>query len=211
MSRHGIEGTILRRLKEETQRLHSQLESRLNLEHRLHSADAYCQLLGAFFGFYKPLEESLMRLQDQSFLGLDISERRKVGWLQQDLKQLGVAADLLPCCDDLPSVVSTADCLGCLYVVEGATLGGQIIKRMLREHLSITPKSGGAFFASYGDRVGQMWLQFGKAVSDYAAIHPTSQDAIVASAQETFEKLDRWFAQTLEASNSICQTGNDGQ
>jgi heme oxygenase len=49
--------------------------------------------------------------------------------------------------------------VGCLYVLEGATLGGQFISRHLAT-LGIGPANGGLFFHGYGAKTGEMWKSF---------------------------------------------------
>jgi heme oxygenase len=51
--------------------------------------------------------------------------------LLDDLQALGCTPSLerLPMCAQLPVIDSSAACLGVLYVLEGATLGGQILRR----------------------------------------------------------------------------------
>jgi heme oxygenase len=103
----------------------------------------------------------------------------------------------LPQATDLPDISSAATGFGCLYVLEGATLGSQIIKRLLLQHLAISSENGGAFFNAYGDRVGDMWQVFRETVSQFSVAHPQTDDAIIKSAQETFVKLDAWFMRRL--------------
>lgn len=81
--------------------------------------------------------------------------------------------------------------LGCLYVIEGATLGGQVITRHLLATHGITPETGGAFFAGYGAETGPHWQAFGAMIT--AAERFGAADEIVASANRTFETLDRWL------------------
>jgi heme oxygenase len=87
---------------------------------------------------------------------------------------------------------TTAQLFGCLYVLEGATLGGQIITRHLHASLGLTPETGAAFFAGYGARTGSRWKEFGTHLSAFA-LQSGSGDAIVASANSTFETLDLWL------------------
>ena len=82
--------------------------------------------------------------------------------------------------------------LGCLYVIEGATLGGQVITRHLEKNLGITPESGGAFFAGYGAETGARWKEF-CALLTAAAERVSGEDEIVASANDTFATLGRWL------------------
>jgi heme oxygenase len=79
-----------------------------------------------------------------------------------------------------------------MYVLEGATLGGQLMARAAQQHLGISVASGGAFFFSYGPDLGHMWKSFGTLVQDYATSDPIA-NTIVAAACDTFETLDRWL------------------
>ena len=99
----------------------------------------------------------------------------------------------LPVCSTLPRVATFADALGCLYVLEGSTLGGQFIRREVAARLGLTPDRGCAFFAGYGERTGAMWKAFGAAVTAHADARPEDRDVIVAAAVETFTRLDEWF------------------
>jgi heme oxygenase (biliverdin-IX-beta and delta-forming) len=105
---------------------------------------------------------------------------------------LGVGAEeiaRIPQCAELPELVTIPQVLGCLYVIEGATLGGQIITRHLQANLGITPETGGAFFAGYGVENGARWQAFGAMITA-AAERFGGEDEIVASANRTFETLD---------------------
>lgn len=184
--------TILERLKSETRELHEQLERRVDIPRRLQNRDAYRELLSAFYGFYAPLERELEKF-DWAALGLDWRQRQKTGLLETDLHALGVKPATLPICNSLPLLHDPAEALGCLYVMEGATLGGQIIQKELATRLQIEAATGGAFFRSYGDRVGAMWAEFRQAVVRSAESTQT-QDAVVAAAGDTFQKLDDWLA-----------------
>jgi heme oxygenase len=80
-----------------------------------------------------------------------------------------------------------ADWLGATYVVEGATLSGQVIVKALSADLNLTPGAGLAFFSSYDAEVGRMWRE----TRDKLAAHADARsgDLIVASALTTFERI----------------------
>jgi len=186
---------ILRRLRNETSERHAGLEQRLPvIEPRL-SRDNYRAILEGFFGYYAPLEVPLCASNVWADLPFDFASRRKVPRLEKDLVALGKTAEeltRLPRCAELPALDSIPRVLGCLYVIEGATLGGQVITRHLRANLAITPETGGAFFAGYGAATGARWQAFGAMIT-VAAERFGGQDEIVASANHTFETLDRWL------------------
>ena len=50
--------------------------------------------------------------------------------------------------------------MGCLYVLEGATLGGVVIRRHPEQKLRLGPDNGAAFFHAYGPDTGRRWREF---------------------------------------------------
>ncbi|MCW1913160.1 biliverdin-producing heme oxygenase [Luteolibacter sp. GHJ8] len=185
---------ILKRLRHETRELHMALEERLPLLSPELSVGDYRALLRRFHGYYAPLEEGLVKAGRWREIGLDCPERLKVGALERDLAVLGddsarIAA--LPRCANLPEVESLAGSLGCFYVIEGATLGGQIISRHLLQNLNLTPETGCAFFSGYGAETGSRWKAFGEILTN--ATREGDGDAIVASANRTFSTLSEWL------------------
>lgn len=186
---------ILLRLKQATQTRHAALESRSVLLSPSLSRTAYRHCLRRFFGYYAPLELLLLGGNRWSDAGLAHTAWQKAPLLAQDLLTLGDTPDQLsqaPQCQSLPDLSTVARVLGCLYVIEGATLGGQIVTRHLSTSLAITPHSGGAFFRGYGEHTGSRWKSFGTHLTAFA-LRSGCDDEIVASANETFETLDRWL------------------
>jgi heme oxygenase len=186
--------SILKRLRSETSERHTALERRLPLMDPRLSRDGYQSIIEAFFGYYAPLEVQLSGASVWAELEFDFAARRKVPELEKDLVVFGrTAAELtrLPKCAELPKLETIAQVLGCLYVIEGSTLGGQIITRHLQANLGITPETGGAFFAGYGAETGARWQAFGAMITEAARF--CGADEIVASANRTFETLELWL------------------
>ena len=135
---------ILQRLREETSRNHSAIESQMPVRDPSMSRETYCQLLTRFWGYYAPLE-GLLRAEieiywpDQEYI---CSERAKVPHLEKDLQALGESRELLERCTNLPQLKTPDQVLGCLYVIEGATLGGKIISKHLLANLGLGPGLG---------------------------------------------------------------------
>jgi heme oxygenase len=190
------QGRILRVLKDATAERHEAVERRVDIEGRLGSTSDYADLLARFYGFYAPLESALARAGDYDSLGIDFDERRKTGRLARDLAALGRDPAAVPLCPDPPTVESVAQALGTMYVLEGATLGGRVITRMVESRLGLTPERGCAFFSSYGDRVGAMWNAFRAALTNFAT--PQTESEVVAAATRTFDALDGWLAAGTE-------------
>ncbi len=185
---------ILSRLRAETRAEHEAIEADLDLTGGGLTRDRYRRILERFYGFYAPLEHAIRAVGGWADRDLELDARRKGPLLEADLRTLGVdAPTALPLCDDLPPHVTPADCFGCLYVLEGSTLGGQFISRHVQHALGVTPATGGRFFHGYGDKTGEMWQSFRASVTGFV-VSPADQDAAVAAAKDTFQKLHRWTA-----------------
>jgi len=187
--------SILERLKSGTRARHVALESRTVLLNKDFSHSDYSQCLQRFYGYYAPLEKRLLESPAWHEAGLIYDNRFKTAQIEKDLLALGVTQNALTTisqCDNLPELETTAQIFGCLYVIEGATLGGQIISKHLNASLGLTPDFGCSFFAGYGKQTGSHWKAFGACLSAFAT-QTVSDEEIIASANETFQTLDCWL------------------
>jgi heme oxygenase len=175
---------------------HQKLERRLDVKARFSTLDGYRRHLEQMWGFCAPLEA---RIEEHIGAALgDFDSRRKIPLLRRDLLIAGAsppAIDALPRAHP-PRCEQTADALGCLYVIEGATLGGRTLLPLVTRSLGLSAAHGAEFLASYGDRVEAMWRGFGSALDAWCADASRSvraRDAAVA----TFESLGEWLCGDL--------------
>lgn len=129
--------------------------------------------------------------------GLELDARPKTPLVLSDLHALvhgPRAITGIALCADPPEIAEVSQALGCLYVLEGATLGGEVIDREREGRLGLDPDDGGRFFASYGADVAEKWKAFGEAVTTHSG-DAHAQSAIVASSCATFDAFGRWFQQ----------------
>jgi heme oxygenase len=190
-----MKAMTLKDLKQATNERHAALEGQLPLLNPLLSHEDYRQLLSRFFGYYAPLEKQLLALPWPDEIGFDYSSRHKTPRLEQDLIALGETPETLaklPRCQELPEVVTLSNLLGCLYVIEGATLGGQIITQHLQINLGLTPETGAAFFNGYGEQTSVHWQTFCKMLTDLTE-ETSGDEEIIATANRTFETLGQWL------------------
>jgi heme oxygenase len=184
-------------LKQSTSEFHNALESKLRvLLGREITLDRYVDVQKKFYGFYNPIEARLFSIRGWDDPELKLSSRLKVPLLVGDLASLSVdPAEIarLPFCDALPRLETVPEALGCLYVLEGSTLGGRIITALLKKVLPLDEGRGCSFFNSYGDQVGRMWSSFLAILERHCKKHDDC-DVVVRSACETFASLDRWFS-----------------
>jgi heme oxygenase len=196
--------TIRDLLREGTRVHHARAEARMPLMDDALTLDGYRETLARLLGFYDPLEARLAGA-DWRRIGLDPERRRKSQLLVADLQALGVAPARiagLPRCADLPDARSLAGALGCLYVVEGATLGGQLVRRHVAARLGLGPQEGCAFFTSYGAAVGPMWREYQDRLAIVVEAGDAAADDVVHAARQTFDALTRWLDFTEPAAGT---------
>jgi heme oxygenase (biliverdin-IX-beta and delta-forming) len=197
-------GRALEHLRARTHELHQRAEGLVDLP-SLHTLARYRALLSVLLGFHRPLEQRLARLDLGAVglglglgldLDLDLDARRKAHLLEEDLRCLGVDPAQVPDCGDLPELPALPEALGCLYVLEGSTLGGQVMSRHVREVMDILPGRGGSFFASDGRDVGAMWRAFCVAL-EAGCPGEAQVERAGEAAVRTFGSLTQWLAASL--------------
>jgi heme oxygenase len=185
------------RLRRETALHHEMLEKQLDLLEPELSLHRYRRVLQSFHGFYAPVEDGLSRLAATApALGFPLRPRAEL--LERDLLALGLSdSDIaaLPRCDSLPRLSRTEHLAGCLYVLEGACLGGQIIAKAVRDRLPVSNDRGLSFFVGDGSKTRERWQTVLTWLEELAR---SGADAhgIVASARETFSSLGFWMELT---------------
>lgn len=184
------------RLRLETRDAHDRIEANPHFA-RLMAPDLtrqeYRALLARLFGHHAPAEASLAQAMALLPAGLDLPRRlSRTALMAGDLAALGfsparVAA--LPRCAGI-QLRRREQAWGLLYVLEGSSLGGQVIARHLEALLEIGPGTGAAGMVPHGAATGQLWREF-KSMLDQAAL---DGDAVVDAARQAFDRLDRWVA-----------------
>lgn len=195
---------IMKRLKLETSTHHEILASlpffqRL-MEHRLPLA-SYLNQLHALSIIHGVLEGELAKTQEVAAVWDD--SLRKLPLLERDLAhfQPGLASDAkepvnaaLALADAirLRSVEHPISLVGCLYVLEGSTLGNRMHQPDIAATYQLEGVNGCRYYASYGDQVGARWRAFSQSVN--ALLHdPPSHQEVIEAARETFSGLERLY------------------
>jgi heme oxygenase (biliverdin-IX-beta and delta-forming) len=188
-----LPGTLRRGLQLATRQAHIRIEQRMPFAAPHFDVASYRQLLAAFHGFYRPLEQRLAA-SARCLTALQWDQRVKLPLLTMDLLALGMTCgdiEALPICDRLPAVETPSRALGCLYVVEGSTLGGQVVQRLLFDSLGAAVADALAFFRSYGTEVGTRWRGF--LVCLEALKDDKEAEEAKLTAVDTFRALENWL------------------
>jgi len=180
------------RLRKATAASHAQLEDQLDLLRRVPDRQWFVCVLEGFFGFQAVWEHAIRgRPEFRAFL----EPRTRLPHLRRDLAALGrttAELDAVPLCLPAAGLAATkAQALGSLYVMEGSTLGGQVIHRALGR-ADWLPAGGLTYFQPYGARTGQMWRSFQRFVED--AVAPDEHEAVCEGANRAFALLSEWLA-----------------
>lgn len=178
-------------LRRATAALHEELEATLDLLDASLSLERYRAVLGVLHGFYAPLEAIQAELARGFAPDAPLRDRSRL--LARDLAALGTAPHELPRCRELPALAGVEGLAGSLYVVEGASLGGQLVARAVEARLGLTAARGAAFFVGAGPATHARWRSF-LAWLEAVVGRGGSEPAIVEAACETFRALARWSA-----------------
>jgi heme oxygenase len=183
---------IFRRRREATSEIHQLTETRVPVFRDGFGLDEYTQLVERFYGFWSPVENLLSHvdsLQAEPELGLE--SRFKSELLRADLVALHRDPSSVHQCIELPKLNDFWQGLGCLYVLEGSTLGSRVIAPQLVKILNLREDAGAAFFNAYGPSVGQRWSEFRRFVTPRVKLE--NADAVVLAAQQTFTCFYDWL------------------
>ena len=93
---------------------------------------------------------------------------------------------------DLPEITSNLQALGALYVMEGSTLGGKHISKMIANKLPALGNKGFTFFNRYNDKTESMWLCFKQSMNQQVADAAAAKE-VIAAADATFGDFKKWI------------------
>ncbi|MDP9089089.1 MAG: biliverdin-producing heme oxygenase [Pseudomonadota bacterium] len=189
-----LNNSTMSALRAATASSHRRLEKRLSVTERFGKLTGYREHLERMWGFCSALEASLGA---QSFEGAlpDYEARRKLPLLATDLAALGLSGSSissLPRCREMPEPSGPAFALGCVYVLEGATLGGRTLLPLVEERLGFNADHGASYLASYGTDVAAMWRAF-KAAVEACCCDADRQASALRAAVLTFDVLADWL------------------
>lgn len=180
-------------LKTNTTQPHQELETLIIQKiKQLDSKVSYINFLKTFYGYIAAIEEKLNPILENEGIIEDYPERRKAGYLLQDIAALSPAADTVSLASDIPEIRSADQALGVMYVLEGSTLGGKHISRMISAKLKFESDKGLSYFNGYKENTYIMWDRFKNTLNTYSN-NESSETAVIEAANQTFIKFKNWI------------------
>lgn len=177
-------------LKERTSIQHSQIENTplvSKLINKTITLSEYQLLIRKFYGYIAPCEELIQKLTCRYLL----IQREKSLCLLSDLAVFGIEKHSVEFSCYLPQLKTYEQVLGYMYVMEGSTLGGQIIAKMLQETLNLTPENGASYFYGYGKNTRNKWAEFCQLLDERK--HNEHTKEIIIAASQTYSTLNNWM------------------
>ncbi|GEP12082.1 biliverdin-producing heme oxygenase [Methylobacterium gnaphalii] len=173
------------RLRAATADAHQALEDELQWEARTATLDGYCSLLALMRGFHAGFEPAIGRaLNDEAFF----APRRRLHSLDADLTCLGLDPAAIAALSAITPITLTspASAYGALYVLEGSTLGGQVIGRSIIERHGPAVEAACSYYRGHGRDTGRMWNAF------RARLDAMDGDEALEAGIATFDALRLW-------------------
>ena len=191
---------LFSQLRTATAASHRRLEGEIDVCGDGLTLERYRSLLVRFHGIFAVLEPRLAAVRGLDALALDLDLARclRTAWLSEDLEALEMnPGRMLALAGSYQHLVSDVpQALGCLYVMEGAGLGGQVIVPCVQRQLGLTAVHGCRFFAGHGAATGDRWRRL-RAVADDYARRTNAHQRIVQSAVEVFDMFVDWFSEDV--------------
>ncbi|WP_026898186.1 biliverdin-producing heme oxygenase [Daejeonella oryzae] len=173
------------KLKKETLESHQALEKVLIQKIKsVNTLEDYSEILNWFYNFYSPIESQVDQYISENILN-DYSQRRKSASLAHDIISVNGTLPENPRQTGV-QIENVYDALGALYVMEGSTIGGSIISKMISDRLGLQNKEFLTYFNSYGENTMSMWKSFKESLDQFPATGE-QQLRVVKSANNTFK------------------------
>lgn len=182
-------------LKAETLKDHEYLEDKFNiLLSKELTKKTYLALLKHLYLFHLYFEKNLEELSIKNkVIENYLSDRKKSDWLKHDidiLTESSYKVDLGEKSDfHFKDFSNIASLMGAIYVLEGATLGGQIITKKLRAHENLLINEATRFYAGYHENTGKMWRDYLTLLESYPW-ESYGKDKAVSGAKAIFKDIN---------------------
>jgi heme oxygenase len=180
-----IEASRAKRLKAATNAAHERLDQRIMAGRPFESRERYGRFVAVQHAFHGDID-ALYRNPRLERLLPDLAGRRRLGLIEQDMADLGVAP-LDVAAAELEGDADLATALGWLYVAEGSNLGAAFLLKEAAK-LGLSENFGARHLAGHPDGRGLHWRTFTAAL-DAVALDQAGEDRLVAGATAAFRRV----------------------
>ncbi|HTD95988.1 MAG TPA: biliverdin-producing heme oxygenase [Edaphobacter sp.] len=179
----------LERLRRETTADHAAVEKTVPLMEEDLSREDYVRYLRQIHGVVAAWEERSAEVSPEWMRAI-LAARQRREMLERDLRWFSVASstDERPV---MPMMSDEASLLGAMYVMEGSTLGGQLIAAHVARVLGLKDGQGDAYFRGHGRQTGTMWREFCEVLR--TRVTDDESEAAIRAAKAMFQVFGSWM------------------
>lgn len=156
----------------------------------------YLLILEKMYGYYVPIEKSINNyVLSHKIQGFNYSDKSEL--LAQDLMAFGLskkAISNLALANNTLEIDSLETFAGCIYVLEGSTMGGQVISKHLIRLFGDDIRDRLAFYQCYGKDVMAEWTKARNWIDNIGANTEIDYSLTADSAVTMFESMNEWFS-----------------
>jgi heme oxygenase (biliverdin-IX-beta and delta-forming) len=188
------EASLRRRLKKLSAPFHTELESTpiaIRLASGTIEQEEYGLYLERVAALHQTLEPLFTAMNEWKAYGIDPLQRTRLQLLNNDLcalgKEIPLQREIQPF--DIPLNFATA--VGMMYVLEGSTMGGQVLARKLSHIVGSDGLSCTRYFAAYGDNTMKQWGEFCQFLDQFGTENPQATAAVVLGACSMFLMIQK--------------------
>jgi len=180
------------KIKQATAHLHDQLEQKMFVGQIMDGSltfEQYQTILNVNYVTHFVVEDFLFSgLSNELRQKLNIESRIKLPALLHDFEEINSAVGISPkTTSGFIDLSSDASILGAMYVLEGATLGGNVIAKRLKTNEHLLPYNlNYHYYQVYGDQLGLKWKQFLEVLN---AIPEAEHEAAIKNAVSLFQHM----------------------
>jgi len=150
------------KLKQYTAPMHDALEQAMYVKEimqRTLDRSQYQKLVYINYAIHYQYEQAIFdAIDSDSAQQLDLNSRSKLGALAADL--IGEVRHTENLSKGFPEIPTSAFALGAMYVLEGATLGGNVIVKQLKLNPNFDSDQSFAYYGCYGQNLIPNWQKF---------------------------------------------------
>ena len=206
MSTESAVPGIMERLRTETRPQHDKAEESgfgVAVMSKTLPRSAYCIHIAAHRAILEAIETAHAVNESPRIQAVWHEGLKKVPLLDNDLRALGCDSEVMPAmtCEAVDRFCGMVErraaeepesLPGVLYVLEGSTMGGSIMKMKLAESLGLSEGNGLDYYSVYGNEVRKHFMDF-KERMGRAYDGSCYEDMIVEAGRETFDLIGNVF------------------
>ena len=190
------------RLKETTHETHDRLDKSIMAHRPFESQARYGLFLKVQHQFHRDIDGLYSNALLDKLLP-DLAGRRRLGLIEQDLADLGIAA---PSSETAPTFANSAEvdlptALGWLYVAEGSNLGAAFLLKAAQK-LDLSEAFGARHLAAAPEGRGLHWKTFSAALND-VNLTESEEERVMTGAHAAFSRVQGSVKEFYAGSSAI--------